>query len=240
MRALWLGVVVGIFTGCGGSAGSTEIAYPLFARADKGGETTGQGWQVAVDEASVGFGPLYLCASISATPDLCQTAVAEWTDSATIDGRRPDPVRLGTVTGTSATVNSALFDFATSWTLADPRALSGAPGGHAARFRVTAKKGDRTLRITADIDIPPQQRSSRAVSTRVPMTLQSSSLRLDLTFPVHAWWRKVDLDALSDLGNDDLSFGLRADEPRAITFARSAIVTAMTSAERPTFVWTTP
>jgi len=221
---------------CGGSTGLEMISYPLSARGGAQPFTAGS-WEITVEEAAVGFGPLYLCASNTAAADHCSTAVAEFADSATVDAASPQPQQLGQVQGFSATVHSAIYDYAYSW-LGEgaPRPLSGAPGGHSVRTRVTARQGERVLRVLAELDLPPQQAGARAVQARLPERAQSATLRLELVFDPAAWWKRIDFDALAALGPE---VTLPPSGPSGpVAQARSILITALTSTDRPAFVWT--
>jgi hypothetical protein len=234
MRALALLVLAS----CGGSTGLEMVGYPLSARGGAAPFTAG-GWEITVDEAQVGFGPLYLCASNAATAELCEPAVAEFAASATVDALAAQPQPLGEVRGFSGTVHSALYDYAFSWPgEAPPKAQPGAPGGHSVRSRVTARQGERVLHVLAELDLRPQQPATRTVQMRVPDQVQSSALRLELQFDPAAWWRDVDFEALSALGPEVTI--PPADGAAPIAQARSVLITALTSAHRPAFVWNQP
>ncbi|MES1208319.1 MAG: hypothetical protein ABUS79_20475 [Pseudomonadota bacterium] len=237
--------------GCGGGTGLSPVTYPFVARGSDAAPFTTNGWAITVDDARVGIGPLYLCASQSASADLCGTAVAEFAATAVVDATRTDSQPLGEITGFDGTVHSALYDFAFSWPdERGARALPGAPDGHSAMLAVTARKGDRTLRVRAALDIAPQQPRAHAVQARLAATPQTAALRLEITVSASAWWRHVDFDALSLAAADDIVLpalsDTSADDPaaapdvRAAAGARAALLAAMTSTDRPNLVFTTP
>lgn len=231
--------------GCSGSTGLDLIRYPLTGHGQSLQVRAGD-WDVTVEEARIGFGPLYLCAAMSASADLCETAVSEFASSAAVDGLGVTAQPLGEIVGFTGTVHSALFDYGYSWLAGnEPMPQPAAPGGHSAQMRVIARKADRTLQVTADVDVLPGQRADLAVRMHVPATAQTSASHLDVTFDVAAWWQNVDFDALAMLGD---AVTIPAEPPavetdpaqedanRIFAGVRSALLTAMTSTKRPTLV----
>jgi hypothetical protein len=228
-------VVVGATGGCG-STGQEEISYPIQARGHATAPFMAGAWQVTLDVARVGFGPLHFCASASASRDTCATAVAEFAQGATVDALQPQPQSLGEVLARSAQVRSAIYGYAYIWPLTRnaPVPITGAPGGHSAHFEGTAVKGASTLRFVADVDVLPTFAGTFAVQgASVVPTVQSAGLRLDVTFAPAAWWSQVDFDELAATGGDPVNV-------TSGTRAYNALVIAMTSTDRPTLVWATP
>jgi hypothetical protein len=233
------GLALMLIAGCtGGSTGLDLVSYPLIGTGVAPAPFAVQGWQVTVTQAHLGFGPLYLCAAVAVSPELCETAVAEWATSGTFDGANASPQPLGEVHGFSGIVHSALYDYAYSWLGdADARPQPGAPGGHSAHLAVTATKGGRTLRVTADIDVVPGQRASFGGGSRLAEQAQSAALTLEIAVDPAAWWRHVDFDALSMVGGDDLQIPAAGMAAPALLAARNQLVSALASTDRPSFTF---
>jgi hypothetical protein len=217
-----------------GSTGREKVTYPIEATGQPPASFTAGSWQVTLDVASVGFGPLYFCASASASRDTCPTAVAELTAATTVDALSPADQPLGEVAAIQGEVRSAIYGYAFVWSLTDsaPRAIAGAPGGHSARFEGSAAQGATVLRFVADVDVLPSFAGTLAVQgAAVPRTVQEADLRLDVTFDAATWWRGVDFDELAAVGGDPVTV-------TSAMRAYNAVVVGMTSIARPTFVWT--
>ena len=118
--------------GCGQTTGAfVEIS---FAGRGTAAETfTKGGWEVTLSEATLGFGPIYFCATDSAQSSRCEVAVLEYLDGVTLDGLDPEPQSIGRLFGTTGTVRTAFFDYGIVWLLTEPlpEALPGVPGGPA-------------------------------------------------------------------------------------------------------------
>jgi hypothetical protein len=249
-RALAFGLIALAAVGCGGSTGPEPVSYPASGRGDDASRAPFDvgGWTVVVEEARIGFGPLYLCASVAASPELCSTAVAELAESVEIDATVAGDHTLGEIRGASGTVQSALYDFAITWLReGEPRVLDAAPGGHSAVLAVVAQRNGRVLRVRAELDVRPQQVGAHAVQQRLPETPQHSALSLEITFPIAAWWGRVDFDGLALFASDEVVLppataplpATPDQEPslRAAVSARSALLGAITSTDRPQFRW---
>lgn len=226
-------LVVAGAAGCG-STGQDRVGYPIQAEGRAPAPFAAGAWQVTLDVAQVGFGPLYFCASASSSRDTCPTAVAELASAATVDALSPAPQALGEVDALTAEVRSAIYGYAYVWRLTEaaPRAIDGAPGGHSAHFEGTASQGASAFRFVADIDVLPTFAGTLAVQgAAVTPTVQRASLRLDVAFDPTAWWSGVDFGDLAAAGTDPV---VVAPTSRAY----NAVVVAMTATDRPRFSWT--
>lgn len=67
------------------------------------------GWEVDLEQAKLAFGPLTLCPGVSAG-ELCQTARAEWLDSAVVDALSSRATRAGEIIGSRGAVHSWMYD----------------------------------------------------------------------------------------------------------------------------------
>lgn len=212
-----------------GDTGGENFSYPL-AGLGAGAEPFPVGdWQVTLSVAEVAIGPIYLCATAAASPDLCDVALAEFTDVAVVDalaGEQP----LGALQARPGEPRSAMLDYGISWftTASKPRAL--AELGHSARLVGTAVRGDQSLQFDAIVDVVPPLRGSPAlVGVRAQGDEHDESSRLELRVDARAWLTGVDFDALAAAGPE------HAIKPGDL--AHAAIAFAMTT-QPPTFRWT--
>lgn len=216
--------------GCTGSTNLLAVDYPLSARSVSGAAFTSNGWQIALGDARLGFGPLYLCASMSASPELCETAVAEFAAVATVDLRAGGAVEIGRIRGVSDTVHSALYDFGLTWRAGGgPVTSPAAPEGHSLVLRGTATAGTVSVPFEILIDAAPLQPGSYVGLARIPEKAQSDRIRLELSFDPSLWLASVDFAALAARGGAVVLTGADA--------MGNAVATALTSQARPTFTW---
>lgn len=224
-----------------GAAGEPAFQAPLRARGGASGATAGA-WTVTLTRADVAFGPLYLCATAAASSDLCPSAVAEFPAVAVVDGIDPGAQELGELDALPAQVRSAMFDYGVTWlkTHSQPRAQEGAPGGRSARFAGTAVLGDMSVEFTADVDVPPALRGSRAIEgLRLGPADLDPRGALDVTVDAAAWWTGVDFDALAALGPGPLDLAaLAADDPASPAADALAAVRFAMIAAPPRLAWT--
>lgn len=243
-RWLLLAPALLLHVACGDTIGEA-VEVPLSASGTAEPSFTQGDWEVTLEQARVGFGPLYLCPASVPTGELCEMAVVELTDSATFDALDPAPQPLPPLMGGTGSVRSAVFDYAISWPLThrSPRAGAGAPGGHSARFSGVATDGVRTLRFSADVDVAPNAVERLASGTVTEHTITDGASRLHIVFDPGRWWHAVDFDALADSAfadpdaadpdaEDTATISIEADSD-----AYASIVHAMTAGARPRLEW---
>ena len=219
-----------------GTTGQREIRYPFFASGRAPAPFTAGDWQATLDVARVGFGPVYFCATAGASSDLCPAAVAEFADSAVVNGLNPSAQPIGEIDGVTGQINSATYDYAFTWldTQSAAQPTSAAPGGHSAHFEGHAVRGSTTLRFVADIDVKPNIQGTRSVQgARVTADVQSDQVRLDVRMDPSAWWAKADFNELAALGGDPVVV------PQG-SRTYNAVVLGMTAAAPPSFQWSGP
>lgn len=219
--------------GCG-ATGEAEVSYPIQAEGRAPVSFAAGAWEVDLDTAQVGFGPIYFCASASSSRDTCPTAVAELTTAATVNALSPVPQPLGQIDALTAEARSAIYGYAYIWRLTEssPRALAGAPGGHSAHFEGSAAQGASTFRFVADVDVLPTFAGTLDVQgASVAPTVQAAALRLDVAFDPASWWSAVDFAELAAVGGDPVIVPTTSR-------AYNALVVGMTSTDRPKFTWT--
>lgn len=230
IRKAWVAMLM--LSACG-DTGQRELVYPVFFAGQAPAAFAAGAWQVTLDVARVGFGPVYFCATAAASADLCPVAVAEYRDS--VEGNALDaaPQPIGEIRGVTGHIHSLMLDYALTWfnTQTSVRATDAAPGGHSAHFEGTATQGATSFAFVADIDVAPTiQGTSALQGVRVNADISHERMRLDVRVDATAWWRAVDFNALAALGASSVVV-----EPG--TRAYNAVAVGMTT-QPPVFEWT--
>jgi len=242
-RTSILAALLGAFVlgaiGCGADTGRDVVEVPIHGAGTAVGPFAVGAWTVTLSEAELGFGAVYFCASASGTPDLCETALLDYTAAFTIDALDPTIVMQGQMPGVTGTIRSALFDYAIAWwpTLVDPTPEEGAPGGHSARIAGSATDGMTTFDFVAEVDVLPRVRGSQAVvGAHTDHELMSSDDALVVRVDPRPWLAAVDFDALAAMVVDPAVPVVIAPG----TQAYDAIVFQLTTNALPTFAWGSP
>jgi len=125
--------VLTLLIGCGQTSG-TFVDVPFAGQGTEATAFVKDGWQVALSEATVGFGSIFFCATESSSPDRCEVAILEFRESVTLDGLDPSIQPIGELFGTTGVINTTFFNYGIVWLLTEPlpAALDGVPGGPAA------------------------------------------------------------------------------------------------------------
>ena len=232
MRPRSLSMFLLVVAGCG-DTGQALVDYPLRA-SGAGGAFDAGAWRVTLDVARVGIGPIYFCATETASMDLCGTAVNEFAGVAAFDALRPEAQELGRIVGVTGGIRSVTFDYAITWfnRQAAPVPSPAAPGGHSAHFEGRAEQPGRSLRFVADVDIVPQFAGTLAVQgTRVQTTeVRDSRIQLDLQVEPRAWFQQVDFDELAAVAGDPVVVPMASR-------SHNALVIAMAALHPPEFRW---
>jgi hypothetical protein len=237
-------------------AGQEHVTIRLRAAGTDATEprVTVTGWQVELERAELAFGPFYLCAGYQAGA-LCETARAEWVDSAVVNALNPTPRSLGELSGSTGLVRSWMYDLglASLLTRDEPVVLAAAKelGDNSVRIEGTARKGQHMLAFGFAAPIS----QSSATEPGVPVVQHRSSdhfehkvsLRdegLTIRFDPWAWLVDVDFDRLQSL---DLCVPENTaleciDADGRVRFSESAqghraIRSAVLAGQRPTFEW---
>lgn len=213
---------------CGDTGGET-FRYPLTAVGTPAESFPVGAWQVTLTRAEVELGPIYLCSTAAASPELCDVALAEFTDVATVDalaGAQP----LGELHARPGEPRSAMLDYGISWFTTDVKPGPLGELGHSAHLAGTAVRGDEVLQFDAIVDVVPPLRGSPAlVGVRAHSESQDEGSTLELRVDPRAWLTGLDLDALAESG-PKLSIKPGDDAHAAIAFAMTT--------QPPTFRWT--
>ena len=212
-----------------GSSGGEPFDYPLAAVGAGAGPFPVGAWQVTLTRAEVALGPIYLCATAAASPDLCDVALAEFTEVAVVDALVPAE-EIGELHARPGEPRSAMLDYGISWftTQSRPEALTTL--GHSARLTGTAVRDGAALSFDALVDVVPPLRGSPAlVGVQAHSESHDEGSRLELRLDPRAWLTGVDFDALAASG---LEHSIKPGDP-----AHAAIAFAMTT-QPPSFRWT--
>lgn len=191
----------------------------------------------SLTRAEVGFGPVYFCATEGASVELCQVAIAERLETATLDGLARESLPFGELAATTGSVRSALFDYGISWLLtrSAPHPNPGAPEGHSAVLEGEAENAGDVLRFSAQIDVEPLSPGDAAVNARRTSAELSASpaQRLVVSLDPYRWLERIDVEQLFALDTD----GDQMVELKPADQAYQAIVQGMTSRAPPAFEW---
>jgi len=119
-------------SGCAQTSGAF-VEIPFEGQGTAATAFTKDGWEVTLSQATLGFGPVFFCATDSALSSRCEVAVLEYLDGTTLDGLDPSQQPIGLLFGTTGTIRTAFFDYGIVWLLTKPlpEALAGVPEGPA-------------------------------------------------------------------------------------------------------------
>jgi hypothetical protein len=191
--------------------GQHELSIPLRVGGSSPEPVAGaNGWSIVLHEAALAFGPLYLCAGYQAG-SLCESARAEWTDSAVVDALDSNAFEVGQLTGVSGPVRSWMYDLGITSLLTQqrPEVLSAASslGGNSVRISGVATKGTRTLPFA--IAMPVQQDEMTEIGASVVRKstadvfehrLTDKDQALTVRFDAAPWVREIDFESLVEDG----------------------------------------
>lgn len=223
-----------------GDTGGDAFSIPLLA----GGATDARsfeddGFTITLDDARIGYGPAYFCATSGADLGLCPAALAEFRGAATIDARSTDVEMVGALEARSGTIRSGMWDYARPFLLtADaPAPIPGAvDGARSARFSGTATRGAESFRFVAELDISNVAASGLPAVSAVRTTheLVDGADALTVTFDARAIVSRLDFVALLGRAVDGEVRIVEGD------VAYNALVQALTSSALPTLTWARP
>jgi len=219
---------------CTAETGQPAVAFEARAQAAAQKDVQLGDVNISLDEASVAFGPLYLCASASGSATLCETAAGEVRRVTLVDLLETNPQSLGTYHGLAGTVRSASVDYGIHWFLPESEAHAApeAPGGHSAVLKGTASRNGVSVPFEADVDVLPQYQGQRAVPTTAALgSISAATQALDVHFDAAAWLADVDFAKALDAGADPILIRSGARD-------HDAIVIRMSSTSPPTFTFT--
>ena len=218
-----------------GATGQHELTFPVRAVGMAPRTLTVADWQVTLERAEVGLGPIYFCATAAIDPELCRTAVADFAQSAKVNLLEPAPQTLGEGFGVTAEIRGMSFDYGLSWltTQGEVTPAASAPDGHSAVLVGRATRGATTFRFTANIDVTPLRQGGRGVNGLATQVTLADGASFTLRFDPYAWLAGVSFDELAALGGDPVVVP-------SSSRAYSAIVAAMTASAPPVVQWSVP
>lgn len=227
-----------LMLGACSETGRSYVEIALRARGEMRAPFEVHEWSVDLARAELAMGPLYLCATESASPEFCDAATLEMRETVSIDALDPTPRELATLYGITGSVRSLMWDYGVSWlaTEARPRVHPGAPEGHSAMLSGVATHPDgRQFEFECALDLPPIMAGALVVrGHRVEShAVSSSDEALTIVVDPRAWMRRLDLDRLAERA---------ATGERPIVLAPGdpdyeALVVALTSGALPEFEW---
>ncbi len=228
--------------------GLDEVTIPvsLAGTAPGGPIDVRGGFRVELRRADLAFGPLRLCAGERAN-GLCDTARAEWLDSAVVDALSDEAALAGELHGSAGVVRSAMYDLGIVSLLAqrDPLVLSAAEalGQSSLALEGTATRADSSFNFSAQLRIEQAEDVERgtpvvrlASSPDQVHDLGAPGSALTLRFDASSWLADVDFEALlaspvcQPTCTDPLVFTAGSQAERAIYIE-------LVAGARPTFEW---
>ncbi|MBT8480294.1 MAG: hypothetical protein HKP36_01785 [Myxococcales bacterium] len=131
-RAFTSALLLFLLSACGETTGGF-VEIPFAGQGTAAQSFTKDGWEVTLSDATLGFGPIYFCATESALSSRCEVAILEYLEGSKLDGLDPSSQPIGSLYGTTGTVRTAFFDYGIVWLLTKPlpEALAGVPEGPA-------------------------------------------------------------------------------------------------------------
>jgi hypothetical protein len=231
--------VLPLASGCGPAA-QTPVSYPLYGEGTGGAFMVGD-WQVTLDVALVGLGPIYFCTTSGASSELCPTSLNEFADVAVVDVRDPTPQRLGDIVGVTGGIRSVSYDLAYNWFARQnaPTPALVAPEGHSAHFEGQATGPEGSFRFIADVDVLPRYAGLRAIrrTAGIDTRITDSSLRLDIRLDPQSWWKVIDFSALGRGNVGTVQPVLIDRTDHNVLFHDALVAQITTAAGAPTFLW---
>lgn len=223
-------------------SGQTAVEIPLLAAGTSAGEPfpAGNGWTIELQQAALAFGPLYLCAGYQAGA-LCETARAEWLESAVVDVLSPDARPVGSLQGVSGTVRSWMYDLGITSLLTQQQPLVSAAAqslaGSSVHIAGIARKDEQVLSFALELAVRQEEATEVGVSVvrksgsdLFEHELSGDEAGLTVRFAAQPWVRNIDFDALASRPTPAAQL---APDSQALRALRSALV----AGERPAFEW---
>lgn len=229
----WLFALM-VVSGCGAVA-QAPLEYDAYALGSSAIAVVVGDFNLTLSRAELAFGPVYFCASRTAKPEQCETAVSELLSITTVNALDPTPQPLGRVRGLSGAIRSAAYDWGITWLSYESAPNNRAALGHSAIFEGTLSHAGESVPFTVTLDVVSPQQGVRAVlAARLSAELEANATpRLEVSFSPQQWWAAVDLAALWAQPRDP-SGRLVID---ASSDAYAALFIAMTANAPPSFTW---
>jgi hypothetical protein len=218
------------------------VEIPLLVAGTTASEpiAAGNGWTIELQQAALAFGPMYLCAGYQAGA-LCETARAEWLESAIVDVLSPEAQLVGSLHGVSGPVRSWMYDLGITSLLTQQQPLVSAAAqslaGRSARLAGVARKEQQVLPFVLELAVQQAEATELGVSVvrksgsdAFEHELSGNDQGLTVRFAAQPWVRDIDFDALTS--SPTPAAPLEPDS-QALRALRGALV----AGERPAFEW---
>lgn len=202
LRPALAGLVI-LAAGCA-ETGQDRTQVPLFvAGADVSEAIAAVGdVPVTIDRADLAFGPLYLCAGVTAG-DLCETARLEWLETVVVDTAVSEPAPAGELSGVTGPVRSWMYDLGISsqLTRTEPFVLGAASELGDTSFVLEGRAVVDEIEIPFAASVPIQQTADTELGVPVVRKsnsesffrdVQSDEAGLVVRFDPAAWVRGLD------------------------------------------------
>lgn len=232
MKTRTLTVLFLALIGCGSTA-QEEVRYPVYAAGTaKTSEVFGD-WTLTLTEAEIALGPIYFCATQSASADLCETAVQEFASSARVNALDSAPQDIGTIYGVSAEIRSATYDYGIGWltTQANPTATAGSVDGQSIHMMGHIARQTEVHSFDVVLALQPPFAGAHVVQGQpIAAGVYTDAHKLEIHIDPYAWWSNVDFESL-----------ILASTQGSVTLteqARNALSQALVLNAAPTFQWT--
>jgi len=262
-RLFTMATICAVCAGCG-QTGGAFVEVPFSGQGTEAATFVSDGWEVTLDEATLGFGPIFFCATDSALSSRCEAAILESLDGVTLDALDPTPQSIGNLFGTTGTVRTAFFDYGIVWLLTKqlPEALPGVPDGpavvrfesssyvpkgHSAKFRGTATCIEDAATCCPGADVCPAAYTFTAnvdVLVVNPGTPAVNGVRTFQEITIDPLELTVTFDPNAWWESVDFGRLAALDDGSGDVLLGpedpdySALVISMTANELPTFAWT--
>ncbi len=182
--------------------GPEHVRIPVFFRGSDASELRVEGGTYTLTRADVALGPLYFCAASGADAELCEASVAEFTGTGVVDALNGAETKLFELSGVTASVRSALYDYGVSWFNTEQAPEPKTKLGHSAVLEGVLTLEDREIRFVANVDVEPRTRGGFAVFGQPTSHEISEGDRLLLRLDPYRWLRPINIDTLVELAGD--------------------------------------
>lgn len=217
--------------------GAEPVAIPLSVAGTDTGVVSGRGAvPVSLDRADLAFGPLTLCAGFQAG-DVCDSALAEWTDAVVVDALDPGAVMVGELSGISGSARSYMYDlgFVSLLTTTEPLELEAAVSLGGASYVIEGSaevdgvsipfRASAVLRQPADVERgTPIVRSDPGAG--FALELDAATDPITVRFDPAGWVEDVDFATLVQRGACGPGVERICDGQRALTCDPSGAIAA--------------
>jgi hypothetical protein len=177
--------------------GGSSVGSPISAAS---------GWTIELTRADLAFGPLYLCAGYQAG-SLCDTARAEWIETAVVNALDANAHDVGVLTGVTGNVRSWMYDLGITSLLTkqtpEPLAAADMLDGNSVRLEGVARKAPHAIPFLLAIPIQQDEATEIGASVvrksggdRFDHEITGDEAAFTVRFDPSSWMKDVDFEAL--------------------------------------------